>query len=276
MLHRSRIMPGLSATVASFLAAAIPVIGPAVADPIAARAEPAMRIKPPRRTMQAFNLGAVFADPDGMAEDCVRAGSWALFDRGMLDLTLPMPVQQSGPPVTFTSRKSTDGATEHIVARGRCRDVLSMRTEIRQGEAWQEAGNEASVPLRGASARETLDAQDAAATNERNRKTLAAMKTAAFGGRGDTDAATVSLGLGRSADACPQTSGLTFFAQHAVYLHLPWDRDAAMVPSLSRDADQTTAHLMLQWPACRVDLRVSRDILVGTRWQPVPLAPAPP
>ncbi len=280
MLHRSRIVSGLSVTAASLLAAGIAVaafVEPVAADPIAARADPATRIMPPHRTMQTFNLGAVFADPDGTAaDDCVRAGSWALFDRGTLDLTLPMPGPQAGPPVTFTSRKSADGATEHIVARGRCRDILSMRTETREGETWREAGDVIVARPPGVAVRDAADAQDAAAANERNRRSLAAMKTAAFGARADTDVATLSLGLGRFADVCPQTSGMAVFAQRTIYLHLPWDNHAAMVPSLSRDADGNTAHLVLQWPACRVDLRVSRDILVGTRWQPAPLVPAPP
>ena len=263
------------------LALLVPVAA-AVGRPAAAPnvpAEPAMRLQPARWTMQTFNLGAVFADraPEGTAsDDCFRSGSWALFDRGMLDLTLPMQGPQAGPPVTFTSRRSVDGATEHVVTRGRCRDILSMRTETRDGETWREAGTVTADRPPSASVRDAAEVQDAAAVNERNRRSLAAMKTAAFGARGDTDVATMSLGLGRFADACPQTSGMAVFAQRAIYLHLPWDRGAAMVPSLARDADGNTAHLTLQWPACRVDLRVSRDILVGTRWQPAPLVPAPP
>ncbi|HEX4766836.1 MAG TPA: hypothetical protein VH414_11235 [Lichenihabitans sp.] len=283
MMHRSRIVSSLQATVACLLlaapAAVMAFVEPVAAESTGARADPAMRIQPPRWTMQTFDLGAVFADrsPEGtVSDDCFRSGSWALFDRGMLDLTLAIQGSQTGPPVTFTSRRSGDGATEHIVTRGRCRDILSMRTETRDGETWQEAGTEANFPQRGASARDAADVQDAAATNERNRKSLAAMKTAAFGAKADADVATMTFRLGRLADACPQASGMAVFAQRAIYLHLPWDRGAAMVPSLARDADGNTAHLMLQWLACRVDLRVSRDILVGTRWQPAPLVPAPP
>ncbi len=284
MIRRSKSVPALQATVAGLLlAASVAATASVEAAPAAgstgAPTDPAMRIQPPRWTTQTFNLGAVFADrpPDGTAsEDCIRAGSWVLFDRGMLQMTLAMQGPQAGPPVTFTSRRSADGATEHIVTRGRCRDILSMRTEIRDGETWREAGNETQARRGSASVRDAPEAQDAAAVNERDRRALAAMKTAAFGARADTDVATLSLGLGRFADACPQTSGMAVFAQRTVYLHLPWDRGAAMVPSLARDADGNTAHLMLQWQVCRVDLRVSRDILVGTRWQPAPLAPAPP